>query len=115
MKDTPTSIIGFNHIGLSVKNLDKMVSFYQAATDYEVVKRYTVQENATADRLYGLDSVIFTKVILKGPNMLLELTDFDHTDETAIKKMLPQGPGMTHTCYQSHEERPRSMLCWNCC
>lgn len=106
MKDTPTTFIGFNHIGLSVKNLDEMVDFYQSATDYEVIKRYTVQEDVSADELYNMDSVSFTKVILRGPNMLLELTDFDHNDDAMITKMLPQGPGMTHTCYQSHPDRP---------
>ena len=84
MKDTPTTFIGFNHIGLSVKNLDEMVDFYRAATDYEVIKRYTVSDDVHADQLYGEDSVTFTKVILKGPNMLLELKDFVHNDDAII-------------------------------
>ena len=100
MKDTPTSIIGFNHIGLSVLDLDRMVDFYQSATNFEVVKRSRVEHNARANVLYGVDSMAYDRVILKGPNMLLELTKYDHQADTVITMMPPYGPGMTHTCYQ---------------
>lgn len=107
MKDTPTTFIGFNHIGLSVKNLDEMVDFYQQGTGYEIVGRYHIDGGSTeADELYGVDSVSFTKVILKGPNMLLELTAYEHNESEEYHRMPPQGPGMTHTCYQSHPDRP---------
>lgn len=106
MLDSNTSIIGFNHIGLSVKNLDQMITFYQSGTDYEVIKRYTVNNQEASNKLYGMDSVFYQRAILKGPNMLLELTEFKHNQDAVPTKMLPQGPGMTHTCYQSHPERP---------
>jgi len=106
MLDSPTSFIGFNHIGLSVKNLDQMLEFYQSATDYKVIKNYAVNNNTAANKLYGMDSLSYRRAILKGPNMLLELTEFEHNKNAIPKKMLPQGPGMTHTCYQSHPERP---------
>ena len=106
MKDTPTTIIGFNHIGLSVKDLDQMLDFYQKATDYEVIKDYQVSNRNSANLLYGMDSISYRKAILKGPNMLLELTQFDNNANSETRKMLPQGPGMTHTCFQSHPERP---------
>ena len=106
MLDSPTSIIGFNHIGLSVKDLDKMLQFYQQGTDYEMIKRYRVNNKAASNKLYGMDSIVYERAILKGPNMLLELTEFEHNQDKIPKKMLPQGPGMTHTCYQSHPDRP---------
>lgn len=101
IKDSPTSIIGFNHVGITVKDLDKMLDFYQKATTYELVKRIKVQDNAAADILYGQDSIQYEIAILQGPNMLLELTAFAQQSDTLITKMSPKGPGMTHTCYQS--------------
>lgn len=106
MLDSPTTIIGFNHIGLSVKNLDRMLEFYQSGTDYDLIKRYSIRNNEAANQLYGMDSISYQRAILKGPNMLLELTEFSHNKESVLGKMLPQGPGMTHTCYQSHPDRP---------
>ena len=106
MKDSPTTFIGFNHIGLSVKNLDLMIDFYKEGTDYEVLKIYEVDNDPSANQLFGIDSLHYERAILKGPNMLLELTQFGNNAEASIQKMLPQGPGMTHTCYQSHPDRP---------
>ena len=101
IKDSPTTIIGFNHIGISVKNLDAMVDFYQKATGFEVMKREKVRHSKTADILYGKKGMAYETVTLKAPNMLLELTQFADQSKAEINKMPPQGPGMTHTCYQS--------------
>lgn len=101
IEDSPTTFIGFNHIGITVKNLDEMLTFYQKATGYKLLKRTNITQNKAANILFGQDSISFETAILKGPNMLLELTEFDNQTDTIIQKMLPQGPGMTHTCYQS--------------
>ena len=101
LKDSPTTIIGFNHIGISVNDLDIMVAFYQNATDFEMVKREKVSAHEAADRLYASEGVAYERVTFKAPNMLLELTEYANQENTVPQKMLPQGPGMTHTCYQS--------------
>ena len=101
IKESPTSIIGFNHIGLAVKDLDKMLSFYQGATNFELISREKIKDNEAANKLFGNDSISYEVVTLKSPNFLLELTQFDNQTDTIIEKMPPFGPGMTHTCYQS--------------
>ncbi len=101
LEDSPTTIIGFNHIGISVKNLDEMVAFYQKATDFEIIKREKVSQHENADKLLAHKGIAYETVIFKAPNMLLELTEFTNQQNTIPEKMLPQGPGMTHTCFQS--------------
>ncbi len=101
ISDTPTSIVGFNHIGISVPNLDEMLSFYQEATGFEVVKREKVSRSKNADLLLGMNGISYESATLKGPNMLLELTEFSNQRGKTPDKMPPQGPGMTHTCFQS--------------
>lgn len=101
IKDSPTSIIGFNHIGLVVKDLDKMLDFYQRATNFELLKREKINGNKAANKLFDTDSISYETAILKSPNFWLELTQFDNQKDTLIKKMPPYGPGMTHTCYQT--------------
>ncbi len=98
---SPTSIIGFNHVGITVLDLDKMIDFYQRATQFEVLDRFAVSQNASADQLYGEEGISYEKAVLKGPNMFLELVEFNQQEDSIISKMPPQGPGMTHTCYQS--------------
>lgn len=101
LSDSPTSIIGFNHIGISVNNLDEMVAFYQKATPFEIVKREKVKQHSNADKIYAREGVAYERVTFKAPNMLLELTAYANQQNAIPTKMLPQGPGMTHTCYQS--------------
>lgn len=99
--DSPSSIIGFNHVGISVLDLDKMLDFYQRTTSFELIIRETVKENPAADKLFGQEGISFERAVLKAPNMLLELTEFENQSDSIIENMPPQGPGMTHTCYQS--------------
>lgn len=101
ISDSPTTIIGFNHIGLSVQDLDEVLSFYLEATGFELVMREKISHSKSADALFGLQDLSYETAILMGPNMLLELTQYSNQQNATIKKMPPQGPGMTHTCYQS--------------
>lgn len=106
IRDTKTSIIGLNHIGLSVKDLDTMLAFYREATDFELVSKQRVAQNEDADLLFGHPGIAFELAVLKAPNMLLELIEFNHNENATTEKMPPEGPGMTHTCFQSPDGDP---------
>ena len=99
--DSPTTLMGVNHIGLSVKNLDAMLDFYQGVSGYELVHRETVSNNPAADKLYGVDNIAYEIAVLEAPNMLFELIEFSHNANKPTTRMPVQGPGMTHTCFQS--------------
>lgn len=105
ISDSNTTIIGFNHIGITVLDLDRMLTFYQEATGYELYDRYVVSKDEAVNSLYGIDSLTYERAILKGPNMLLELTAFRNQQDSIIAPMPAVGPGMTHTCYQSSQEQ----------
>lgn len=104
IKDTKTSIKGINHIGLSVKNLDQALAFYQKATGFELVKREKVFANKHSDTLYGKQGVEYEVATLKAPNMLFELIAFNHNKNIRLVDKAAIGPGMTHTCFQSPSE-----------
>ena len=101
ISNTPTSILGFNHIGISVQDLDTVLPFYQKATGFDIVKREKISKSKNAALLYGVSDLSYETVTLKGPNMLLELTQYSNQQDATITKMPPEGPGMTHTCFQS--------------
>ena len=102
--DTPTSIQGINHVGLSVKDMETALAFYQSATGFELVSRSTIKDDAEANRLFGSDAIEVEIAILKAPNLWFELYEFKANQDTPTNKMPPQGPGMTHTCFQSTKE-----------
>ena len=51
--DANTSVIGLNHIGLSVRDLDAALAFYQGATQFELLRRESVSGNEQARTLFG--------------------------------------------------------------
>lgn len=101
--DSPTTLMGVNHIGLSVKNLDAMVEFYQNGSGYEVIYRESVSNNPNADKLFGHSGVEYEIAVLEAPNMLFELIEFKHNADKPTVRMAVEGPGMTHTCFQTAE------------
>ena len=105
VEETTTSIIGVNHIGLSVKNLDRMLEFYLKATEFELVSHVQVTSSKAVDTLFNNEGTAYRKAVLKAPNMLLELTEFDSSRQQEIQEMPVFGPGMTHTCYQTKADK----------
>lgn len=99
--DSKTTIMGINHISISVVDLDKMLKFYQNSTGFELIKREKVSGSQVADTLYGRVGIEYEVATLKAPNMLFELIEFAHNKSAEILTMPVQGPGMTHTCFQS--------------
>jgi len=59
MLDSPISIIGFNHIGITVLDLDEMLEFYSSATNFELIDRYQVSNNTSANELFGFLTLSF--------------------------------------------------------
>lgn len=101
ISDSPASLLGVNHIGLSVRDLDASLAFYQKATVFEVIRREVVRSSSAADKLFGRANVEYEIAVLEAPNMLFELIEFSHNRDTPISLMPVEGPGMTHTCFQS--------------
>jgi len=101
IKDASGGIIGLNHIALSVKDLDRALDFYQKGSGFELLSREVVSGNAAADALFAHSGIEYEVAVLKAPNMLFELTEFKHNADVPLTQMPAQGPGMTHTCFQS--------------
>jgi len=65
--DSPTTLMGINHIGLSVKDLDRTLAFYQSVSGFELVSRQSVRNNAAADQLFGVEGVAYEIAVLEAP------------------------------------------------
>lgn len=103
--DSSASLIGVNSIGLSVRDLDAALAFYQEGSGYKLIRREVVKNSSAADRLFGRDSIEYEIAVLEAPNMLFELIEFSHNRNVPISNMPVEGPGMTHTCFQSSDAR----------
>lgn len=101
IKQSPFGFMGSNAILLSVSDLDRSLDFYQRATGFRIQSEDTVSGDQAMDRLYCADAISFRRAILQAPNMLLELYEFEENSGKPTSNMPVEGPGMTHTCYQT--------------
>ena len=97
---------GLSQISLSVRDLDSALAFYEEATGFAVIDRQDVSGSAVSDELYGRSDIAFRSATLRAPNLLFELIEFPENRDVPVEQMPPQGPGMTHTCFQSPIENP---------
>ena len=87
-----------------MRDLDASLDFYQKASGFKLIRREVVRNNSDVDKLFGRSNIEFEIAVLEAPNMLFELIEFSHNRDILISKMLVQGPGMTHTCFQTPDE-----------
>ena len=59
--------MGVNHIGLSVKDLDRTLAFYRSVSGFELVSRQSVRNSAAADQLFGVEDVAYELPCWKRP------------------------------------------------
>ena len=57
--DSDSTLMGVNHIALSVRDLDASLAFYQSATGFEVVRREIVRSSSAADKIAAVGSAMF--------------------------------------------------------
>lgn len=103
-KPGDSSIMGVNHVSLTVRNLDAARAFYTGSFGLQpqgAVKPLSGRYNALVDT--NIEGASLQR--LQGPNSFLQLIDFGDAD--AAKSELPvQGPGITHVCYIAAIDKP---------
>ncbi len=95
----PSSITGLNHVGISVSDLKASIAFYTEAASVEVVHSMRLG-NSAAEKASGFINEPVDRVVLKGPNGYLELSQYDASLSGPAEEIPVCGPGVTHVCYQ---------------
>lgn len=98
-KTNASSVIGINHVGLSVSDLKASIAFYTEAASVEVDHSKRLG-NSAAEKASGFNNDPVDRVVLKGPNGYLELSQYDVSVSGPAEEISVYGPGVTHVCYQ---------------
>ncbi len=96
-----STVKGIAHVSLSVRNLDRSVSFYTKTTGLKVGSRTTVKTSVAVEKASGFKHTARKVAMLQSPNAHLELIEFDGAAKQPVCPMPIPGPGITHVCYQS--------------
>ena len=103
-------IIGTNHIGISVSDLDRAIAFYQRGLDMEVVSNEAFFGEQYS-RILGLDAAKGRVALLQVTNLQLELFEFAHPAPARSDLRRPVcDHGISHFCIEvadidAHYER----------
>ncbi|HIA47504.1 MAG TPA: hypothetical protein EYN96_05920 [Candidatus Hydrogenedentes bacterium] len=95
-----STVIGFNHIGLSVSDLKASIAFYTEAASVEADHSKRLS-NSAAEKASGFDNTPVDRAVLASPNGYLELSQYEPSLAGLAKEIPFQGPGITHICFQS--------------
>jgi catechol 2,3-dioxygenase-like lactoylglutathione lyase family enzyme len=107
LADTPaavgpaTTIKGVRYVGVTVSDIDATLEFYNAAANYEVVKRHKAKGRAIDKALVAKRPREVEIALIRTPTVFLKLTDFDPKRATTAPDRPVIGPGYTHICFQS--------------
>ncbi len=88
-----TSILGIDHIGIAVENLEASIAFYQRSFGLSVELREEVPTQKVALAFLSL------------PGTRLELLMPTAPESAIAKFLLSHGPGMHHLCYRVRDIR----------
>lgn len=102
--DSTQGFLGLGKISLSVRDLDSALAFYREATGFPVLTIDESSDDTSEKSVFGAGS--YRSVTLAAPNLHFELIEFAENKDAPAAKMPPQGPGMTHTCFQSSIRNP---------
>jgi catechol 2,3-dioxygenase-like lactoylglutathione lyase family enzyme len=99
---------GVAWVGIAVTDLDRSTAFYQQATSLKVVDETPIRGNAALNAVAGRRGLEARTRLLRGTNAQLRLMQFSSPSKAArAAGVVPvNGPGITHVCHQSPDDRP---------
>ena len=92
-------IRGIHHVGVHVRDLDKMITFYKAAFGFELVgEPFAWKDEPVLDRLIDVPNSAARGAMLRAGTCYLEMFQFSAPDPRAAPPLNPQDKGYTHFC-----------------
>lgn len=107
MESRVSNIIGVNHVGMTVRDIDSSVQFYKETVGLTLVRHLPSAVVDGMPELGNKEGDVGKAAVVQGPNSFLRLMEFDHGLPAHKDGVLPSvGPGITHICFQAPKARP---------
>lgn len=92
-------IRGIHHIGVSVRDFDRMVKFYTEAFGFVPASDdFTWEESKEIDEIIGVPGSAARNIMLRAGNAYVELFQFSAPDPQSETPLNPFDRGYTHFC-----------------
>ena len=92
-------IRGIHHIGINVRDFDRMLEFYQKAFGFEIVgEPFEWAETPILDQLVDVKGSAAKGVMLRSGSVYMEMFQYAAPDPKSTRPLDPQDKGYTHMC-----------------
>ena len=92
-------IRGIHHVGVHVRDLDRMMNFYREAFGFELVgEPFSWRETPLVDRLIDVPGSAARGAMLRAGTCYIEMFQFEAPAPTSTTPLRPFDKGYTHFC-----------------
>jgi catechol 2,3-dioxygenase-like lactoylglutathione lyase family enzyme len=92
-------IRGVHHIGINVRDFDRMLDFYQKAFGFEVVgEPFHWEKEPILDQLVDVKGSAAKGAMLRSGSVYMEMFQYSAPDPKSTRPLDPQDKGYTHMC-----------------
>ena len=92
-------ITGIHHVGVHVRDLDRMIAFYRDAFGFEPVgDEYQWRDEAIIDQIIDVPGSAARTIMMRAGTCYIELFEFQAPEPTSATPLNPYDKGYTHFC-----------------
>jgi len=92
-------IRGIHHIGINVRDFDRMLEFYQKAFGFEIVgEPFAWEKEPLLDTLVDVKGSAAKGVMLRSGSVYMEMFQYSAPEPKSTRPLDPQDKGYTHMC-----------------
>jgi catechol 2,3-dioxygenase-like lactoylglutathione lyase family enzyme len=92
-------ITGIHHVGIHVRDLDRMIAFYREAFGFEAVgDEYRWRDEAIIDQIIDVPGSAARTIMMRAGTCYIELFEFQAPAPTSTRPLDPPDKGYTHFC-----------------
>jgi glyoxylase I family protein len=92
-------IRGVHHVGINVRDFDRMLEFYQKAFGFEIVgEEFQWKEMPILDQLIDVQGSAARTIMLRSGSCYIELFEYSAPEPKSTRPLDPQDKGYTHMC-----------------
>jgi len=107
MEGRNSTIMGVNHVGMTVKNIERSVEYYEKTVGMKSLGKLSNAVEAGMPNVGNGKDDLGRALTIQGPNSFLRLMAFDHSMPAHRGDLMPvQGAGITHICFQGRTKTP---------
>ena len=91
-------IRGIHHVGIHVRDFDRMVKFYKEAFGFEVIDEFSWEGVELVDQLIDVPNSAARGAMLRAGTCYMEMFEFKAPKPSSDKPLRPFDKGYTHFC-----------------